>query len=151
MRSATAPVLGTVQVMQTTIHIRWAWLSLLAILVGLTIVFLLLVILDSRRHHTRIWKSSGIAALRAMASTQGPKGGLVFTSTMQHESRGMKMNFCERSDGSWVLQREEVEEEEKAETPEEELDQLRIQQSGDDEVGSSRDSQTEGHDDGRVQ
>lgn len=151
MRSATAPILGTVQVMQTTIHIRWAWLSLLAILVGLTIIFLLAVILDSRRHHTRIWKSSGIAALRAMASTQGPKGGLIYASTMQHESRGMKMNFCERSDGSWVLQQEETEEEEKTEATEEELDQLRTRQSGDDGVGSSRDDQTEGHDDGEVQ
>ncbi|KAL5320299.1 hypothetical protein ACEPPN_011100 [Leptodophora sp. 'Broadleaf-Isolate-01'] len=60
-------VLGTVQRSQTCIHVNWAWMSLPAGLVGLTILLFACTILSCRRsslwNSTRSWRCSSLALL----------------------------------------------------------------------------------------
>ncbi|PVH67850.1 hypothetical protein DL98DRAFT_579065 [Cadophora sp. DSE1049] len=60
-------VLGTVQVAQTCIHVKWAWVSLPAGLVGVTILLFACTIQSCRRSSlwdsTRSWRCSSLALL----------------------------------------------------------------------------------------
>lgn len=57
------PARGTVWENQTCVHVKWAWLTLPAALVLLTIVFLLLTIVQTNMSKGLVWKSSMLAVL----------------------------------------------------------------------------------------
>ncbi|KAK2608337.1 hypothetical protein N8I77_006955 [Diaporthe amygdali] len=57
------PAIGTVWETQTCVHVNWAWISLPAGLLLLTIVFLLLTVLRTNSKRVRPWKSSMLAVL----------------------------------------------------------------------------------------
>jgi hypothetical protein len=49
--------------MASLVHIRWGWITLPAIVVAMTGVFLGLAMMRSRSARTKLWKSSAIAML----------------------------------------------------------------------------------------
>lgn len=57
------PLQGTVWENQTCVRVNWAWIALPAVLVLLTIVFLMLTIGQTRLQHGLVWKSSSLALL----------------------------------------------------------------------------------------
>ena len=57
------PARGTSWTVQTQLHVRWAWIVLPALLIILTIIFLTMTALQSRRRRLDIWKSSNIPLL----------------------------------------------------------------------------------------
>ena len=61
--SGVGPANGTVSYEHVYVSVRWPWLAFSAVLILLTIVFLLLTIIDSTRHDVAVWKSSPIPLL----------------------------------------------------------------------------------------
>lgn len=57
------PMLGTAYELSTFVHIRWAWITLPALVVLMTGAFLAAAMLRSRSTRTRLWKSSALAML----------------------------------------------------------------------------------------
>lgn len=57
------PARGISWTVQTQLHVRWAWIILPALLIILTIIFLIMTALQSRRRRLDIWKSSNIPLL----------------------------------------------------------------------------------------
>jgi len=56
-------VRGDTWVMQTVVRVRWEWLLLPAILLVVSIIFVLWTVLISHRYHIPLWKSSLLAVL----------------------------------------------------------------------------------------
>lgn len=57
------PAHGTSWTVQTVVQVRWAWITLPAVLIILTVVFLVLAALESRTRGVEIWKSSTVPLL----------------------------------------------------------------------------------------
>lgn len=57
------PARGTSWTVQTQLHVRWAWIILPALLIILTIIFLIMTALQSRHRRLDTWKSSTIPLL----------------------------------------------------------------------------------------
>lgn len=60
---AIEPAHGTSWTVQTQLHVRWTWIILPVLLIILTIIFLTMTALQSRRRRLDIWKSSTIPLL----------------------------------------------------------------------------------------
>ena len=54
---------GTSWTVQTQLHVRWAWIILPAMLIILTMIFLIMIALQSRHRRLDTWKSSTISLL----------------------------------------------------------------------------------------
>ncbi|KAL4997551.1 hypothetical protein BDV10DRAFT_201811 [Aspergillus recurvatus] len=61
--SGTEPAHGTSWAVQTQLHTHWAWITLPAILIILTIVFLVITALQSKNRDLEVWKSSTLPLL----------------------------------------------------------------------------------------
>ena len=57
------PAHGTSWTVQTQLHVRWVWIILPALLIILTMIFLIVTALQSRHRRLDIWKSSTIPLL----------------------------------------------------------------------------------------
>lgn len=61
--SPLEPARGTSWTVQTQLHVRWAWITLPVVLAILTMIFLLMTALQSRKRGLDVWKSSTIPLL----------------------------------------------------------------------------------------
>lgn len=59
----TQPAHGTAWAVQTQLYVHWAWITLPAVLIILTIVFLITTALQSRNRSLEVWKSSTLPLL----------------------------------------------------------------------------------------
>jgi hypothetical protein len=61
--SSTEHALGKSWIVETQIHSRWGWISLPALVIILTVVFLAMTILQSKKRKLHAWKSSSLPLL----------------------------------------------------------------------------------------
>lgn len=80
---------------ETFVTVRWAWLAFLATQIGLTYVFLLVVIVNTAKLDVQIVKSSNIAELFAISGS-GTEGNSISASTYSPRWMG----FQPRVDGT---------------------------------------------------
>lgn len=95
------PVRGTVFGNQTCVHVNWAWLSLPAALVLLTIIFLVLTIIQTNMKDGVIWKSSMLAVLFSGfdESTRNSAGTMVSLKKMTAAADSATIQLKETADG----------------------------------------------------
>lgn len=102
------PAIGTAYSSQTVIRVRWPWLSFLGGSICLTLVFLLLVMLQTRRARVRVWKSSAIAPFFASHSASGEDfgvaGGLSDVWAMEKAAREVRVALVGDRD-RWTFRR----------------------------------------------
>ncbi|KAH7383071.1 hypothetical protein BKA64DRAFT_749152 [Cadophora sp. MPI-SDFR-AT-0126] len=89
---------------QVFIHVSWGWLALPFVLELLAVVFLLCVILKSRRRKVMAWKSSSLAILRGLSADIREALGVCMeeNSTMEYEAESFDMRLDRDGDG-WKL------------------------------------------------
>ncbi|OMP88701.1 hypothetical protein BK809_0005423 [Diplodia seriata] len=98
-------VQGTVLESQTCIRVRWAWISLPATLLFLTIVFLVLTVLQAVRQRWQgTWKSSAIALLfhGFDADTRKGFGMMADRSEMSDTSEHVQVQL-RYEEGGWTF------------------------------------------------
>lgn len=83
---ANGHVRGEFFTSETFVTVRWAWLAFLATQIGLTFVFLLIVVVHTARLDVEIVKSSNIAELFAMRGSETADNG---TPVSMHPPRWM--------------------------------------------------------------
>lgn len=104
-------VLGTVQVAQTCIHVKWAWVSLLAGLVGVTILLFACTIQSCRRSglwdSTRSWRCSSLALLFHGCDDQMRKklSRTVSNKEMMDASKAVTVELRRTTDGLRFVER----------------------------------------------
>src|SRR5277367_149917 len=85
-------VTGTAYAQQTLIRIRWPYISLLAVQLGLTIIVLLFTIVATYRSRMQILKGNSLATMCALS--QGVKnelGGMEDMKRLKIRARGMRV------------------------------------------------------------
>lgn len=85
---------GTALTPLVFVETNYLWLLLPANLVGLTIIFLLSLILQTKRFGTRVWKSSNLAMLQGLHITLHTQlGGLSSISEMEEKVKELEVRF----------------------------------------------------------
>ena len=105
MNNGNGSLLGTTIEYQTYVHIRWAWISLPAALVLLTLGYLVTVVIKSNIQKNPIWKSSGLAVLfhGLDPTTRQELGRLQRLHEMDRQAQIMKVRLSEGDEGLWLL------------------------------------------------
>jgi len=104
-------VLGTVQISQTCIRVNWAWLSLPAGLVGLTLLLLICTIQSCQRSSlwtsTRSWRCSNLALLFHGCDDEMRQrmSEIVSNNEMMKVSKSLVVELKRTSDGLRFLER----------------------------------------------
>lgn len=65
-------MVGTVLEMQTFVQVRWVWLTLIVLQLGLALIFFIMTVIATRRLGAQVRKSSALETLYALH----PNGGL---------------------------------------------------------------------------
>lgn len=95
--SYSSPVTGKSYSLRPYVSVRWAWLTLPALLVLLSLVVLLSTIIQTRQRKVKIWKTSAVATLRGLGTgLHGELGGLGGTSAMEEEAEGRRVRLVRR-------------------------------------------------------
>lgn len=105
---------GSAYNMETFVHVRWVWLSLLVICVLGTLCFLLCAIVNTKRHGSGIaWKSSALAAMfhgldeaKSGKSLTGRPGQIRCVSEMENLARSIHVRLAEDVNGNVKLRRQ---------------------------------------------
>ena len=93
-------IIGTAYAQQTLIRIRWAYISLLAVQLGLTIIVLLFTIVATYRNRMQILKGNSLATMCALS--QGVKtelGGMEDMERLKRRAKGMRVGLERGADG----------------------------------------------------
>lgn len=95
------PVTGMVWENQTCVLVNWAWISLPAALLLLTIVFLILTVLRTNSKGARVWKSSMLAVLfnGLDLKTRQDAGAAVSLEEMRAAADTAKVRLVETKNG----------------------------------------------------
>lgn len=94
---------GAALTTQTFVLVRWYWLSLLAILVFGSLVFLLLTIVHSRQRRTLPWKNSVAPVLHVLSSdNHNALGPLKHPVDEEKETEDIQV-LLEREHWGWEL------------------------------------------------
>lgn len=95
---------------ETYVHVRWAWFSYPAILVLLTVAFLIGVIIENARGELRVWGASNVALLfhgqglplgDADAGNDG--NAINEISDMTEKAKAVNVRLVKASDVEWRL------------------------------------------------
>ena len=104
---------GQVGEIESYIHVRWAWITVPALLVVIGIVFLMQVIFETRRQGARIWKTSELPVLFLSQASGEPlyrePESNAFSyrlNEMEHVALGVRVKMAKSSVSGWVLHRE---------------------------------------------
>ena len=105
MNNGNGPLSGTTINYQTYVHIQWAWISLPAALVLLTLGYLVAVIVKSNIQNNPIWKSSSLAILfhGLDPTTRQELGRLQRLHEMDRQAETMKIRLSEGDEGLRLL------------------------------------------------
>lgn len=113
---AGTAVKGTALNMETYVHVRWEWLTLLVVCVLGTLCFLICAMISTKKHGAGIaWKSSALAALfhglderksEASTSISQTTGQKRCVSGMESVARSIRVKLIEDADGIVKLRRE---------------------------------------------
>jgi hypothetical protein len=101
--------LGTTQRVETCIGVQWAWLSLPAALLVLTLAFLTITIWKTKSREVNLWKSSQLALLfhGIDQASKEPHGVLEEVGEMKSAARAIRARVNQQS-GMWHLTTETV-------------------------------------------
>jgi hypothetical protein len=97
---------GTAWVLGVYIHVRWPWLILPITLVGLTILFLILTVIETARSKMEVWKSSPVPLLfHGLENTEATRLQLT-AQLVEMEIMAEKIPVrLEKTDTGWKLVR----------------------------------------------
>jgi hypothetical protein len=85
---------GTAYAPQTIIHIRWPYISFLAIQLGLTIIVLLFTIIATYRSRIQILKGDSLATMCALSPRVKAKlGGVDDMKTLKSKAKRMRVRL----------------------------------------------------------
>ena len=90
---------GRVYVMQTYVHVSWAWLILPVLLVIFSCVLLLASIITGRGGRGVVWKNSSLAVLLHGFGGGEERGAVVRAGEMEEVARGMRVQLSEGRSG----------------------------------------------------
>lgn len=98
-------VTGLVGVPEQFIHVRWGWIALPTFIVLLTILFLCLVMLCTKRHNVEIWKSSSLALLyHGLEKPVEENVRFSRVSDMIHNAANVRSRLATSGGDTWGLQ-----------------------------------------------
>src|SRR5438552_15684080 len=93
-------ITGTAYAPQTLIHIRWPYISFLAIQLWLTIIILLFTIIATYRSRIQILKGNSLATMCALSqSVKAKLGGLDDMEGLRSKAKTMKVMLERSADG----------------------------------------------------
>jgi hypothetical protein len=93
-------ITGTAYAPQTLIRIRWAYISFLAVQLGLTIIVLLFTIVATYRSRMQILKGNSLATMSALS--QGVKtelGGMEDMERLKRRAQGVRVGLERGANG----------------------------------------------------
>jgi hypothetical protein len=94
-------ITGTAYGLQTLVRIRWAYMSFLAVQLGLTIIVLLFTIAATCRSRMQILKEDSLATMCALsAGAKTELGGLEDMKGLKGRARGMRVGLERGVDGA---------------------------------------------------
>lgn len=98
---------GLVQQDQAFVEVHWAWLTLPAFEVVVTLLFLLLTIQASARHEGMLWKGSALAPFYYPLTKDGREkvGGVVSPRQMENIANSLQVKWEETDHGLRLVQR----------------------------------------------
>jgi len=92
---------GTAYKIETYVHVRWRWIALPIVLVGLSIVFLVATILKNENKRALAWKSSSLALL--FHGLEGVGRGAEGRGQMERVAKHTRVVLRKGGDGEWKL------------------------------------------------
>ena len=91
------------------VRVSWLWITLSVFLIIAKTIFWLLVVFESKRHETRIWKTFELTLLfHELEETDRDLNELNRTSEMKRTVSEIKAKLARTSDDEWVLRRSEA-------------------------------------------
>ena len=93
-------IIGTTYALQTLIHIRWPYISFIAIQLWLTIIVLLFTIIATYRSRMEILKGNSLATMCALSqSVKAKLGGVGDMEGLTSKAKTMKVKLERSEDG----------------------------------------------------
>jgi hypothetical protein len=93
-------ITGTAYAQQTLIHIRWPYISLLAVQLGLTIIVLLFTIVTTYRSRIQILKGNSLATMCALSQeVKTELGGMEDMERLKRRAREVRVGLERGADG----------------------------------------------------
>ena len=93
-------IIGTVYAQQTLISVRWAYISLLAVQLGLTIIVLLFTIVATYRSRMQILKGNSLATMCALSQeVKAELGGMEDMERLKRRAKGMMVGLESNAGG----------------------------------------------------
>ena len=107
MGSGVAPstiyVSGTSYSVETFVHVKWPWLSLLIGLVGASILFLLITIIHSAISRVEVMKSDALAAVTILSpEARSYMGPTALRNGTINRAEGLRLRLG-KGDAGWSL------------------------------------------------
>jgi hypothetical protein len=100
-------IIGTAYAPQTLIHIRWPYISFLAVQVCLTIVVLIFTMIATCRSHMQILKGSSLATMCALNEKAKAKlGGVGDMDTLKSKAKELNVKLQRGAAGEIALDTE---------------------------------------------
>lgn len=102
--SSNIKVVGQADQVQIYVHVVWPWIILPAFLVIAGTVFLMLVMLETKRRRACIWKTSELSLLfHGLKDLDQELHALDRLSEMEHAASKIRVKMARTSDGGWIL------------------------------------------------
>jgi hypothetical protein len=93
-------IIGTAYAPQTLIHIRWLYISFLAIQLGLTIAVLLFTIVATYRSRIQILKGNSLATMCALSQgIEAELGGMEDIERLKKRAKGIRVGLVRGTNG----------------------------------------------------
>ena len=93
---------------ETYVHVRWAWFSYPAILVLLTVAFLIGIMIENARSEIRVWSASNVALLfhgqgLPLDDGEGPDDAINEISQMTEKANAVNVRLVRAREEEWRL------------------------------------------------